>query len=250
MWRTLDAATVRTIVVMTASILVIGASYGVAAESAGFAWWQILTIATVVLAGSSEFVFVGVLVAGGVPIVAALAGLLLNTRNLGYGLAVGKHLGAGLPMLLGAHLINDESAAIAGAQPEPRSARAAFFVSGVAVLVSWPLGSQLGVMIGRVVADPGVLGLDAALPALLAALALPALRSRSTLMAALVGGGLAVALSPVLPAGLPILAGLFGLVVVELGRRGRGTSGAGLAPAADSAPATAVATDELTEVVR
>lgn len=232
MCRTLDGATLRTIAVMTASILVIGASYGVAADSAGFAWWQILAIATVVLAGSSEFVFVGILVAGGIPIVAALAGLLLNTRNFGYGLAVGKHLGRGLPMFLGAHLINDESAAIAGAEPEPRRARAAFFLSGAAVLISWPLGSQLGVAIGQVVADPGALGLDAALPALLAALALPALRKSSTLISALLGGGLALAVSPVLPAGLPILMGLLGVVVVEVVQRRR-TPGASASAHAD-----------------
>ncbi|MFW0795631.1 AzlC family ABC transporter permease [Gordonia sp. CPCC 205515] len=240
MWRTLDGATLRTIVVMTASIVVIGASYGVAAESAGFTWWQILVVATVVLAGSSEFVFVGILVAGGLPIVAALAGLLLNTRNFGYGLAVGRHLGRGLPMVLGAHLINDESAAIAGAEHQPRRARAAFFLSGAAVLISWPLGSQLGVVIGRLVPDPSALGLDAALPALLAALALPALRQRSTLAAAVLGGAIAVAVSPVLPAGLPILLGLIGLVIVEVVLRRR----------AQAAPEVTMGSEEFVEAAR
>lgn len=214
-WRTPDSATLRAVVVMCLSVLVIGASYGVAAHSAGLALWQIVLIATVVLAGSSEFVFVGVLAAGGVPVVAALAGLLVNTRNFGYGLAVGKHL-RGLPeMVLGAHLINDETAAMTTAESEPRRARAAFLLCGSGILVCWPVGAGLGALLGSSVARPETLGLDAAFPALLAALAVPALRTRTTWAAVAVGGAVAIASTPFLPAGLPILCALAGFAAVE-----------------------------------
>ncbi|MYR06452.1 branched-chain amino acid ABC transporter permease [Gordonia sp. SID5947] len=218
-WRTLDPSAVRAIVVMSASVLVIGTSYGVAAHTAGLAWWQILTIATVVLAGSSEFVFVGVIAGGGAPLVAALAGLLVNSRNFGYGLSVGKHLGRGLPLALGAHLINDETAALAAGERDSRRARAMFFLCGVGILIGWPLGSVLGSAIGGLVASPESLGLDAAFPALLAALAVPALRERTTLAAALIGGGVAVVASPFLPAGVPIMLSLLGVALVEVMRR-------------------------------
>ncbi|MEE3849115.1 AzlC family ABC transporter permease [Gordonia sp. LSe1-13] len=218
-WRTLDAATVRVVLVMSASVLVIGASYGVTAHAAGLAWWQIVIIATVVLAGSSEFVFVGILAGGGAPLLAALAGLLVNTRNFGYGLSIGRHLPRGLPLALGAHLINDETAVIVAGEPESRRARIAFFLCGAGILISWPLGSAIGAAIGELVTDPEALGLDAAFPALLAALAVPALRDRSTLCAAAIGAVVAVAATPFLPAGLPILLALSGLAVVELMRR-------------------------------
>ncbi|WP_024497885.1 AzlC family ABC transporter permease [Gordonia amicalis] len=219
-WRTIDSATLRAVVVMCLSVLVIGASYGVAAHSAGLALWQIVLIATVVLAGSSEFVFVGVLAAGGVPVVAALAGLLVvNTRNFGYGLAVGKHL-RGLPeAFLGAHLINDETAAMTTAESEPRRARAAFLLCGLGILICWPVGAGLGALLGSSVASPEALGLDAAFPALLAALAIPALRTRATWAAVAVGGAVAVASTPFLPAGLPILCALAGFAAVEAARR-------------------------------
>ena len=112
----------------------------VTAYSAGFTWWQIVGIATVVLAGSSEFVFVGIIAAGGAPIVGALAGILVNTRNFGYGLAVGKHLRGGPGMLVRAHLINDESAAMATAERDPGRARAAFLLCGAGILVAFSAG--------------------------------------------------------------------------------------------------------------
>lgn len=223
-WRTLDTATLRAVVVMSLSVLVIGMSYGVAAHSAGLALWQIVLIATVVLAGSSEFVFVGILAAGGVPILAALAGLLVNTRNFGYGLAVGKHLRGAPEILLGAHLINDETAALATAEPDSRRARAAFLLCGLGVLVSWPVGAALGAALGGVVADPAGLGLDAAFPALLAALAIPALRDGATWAAVTIGAAVAVASTPFLPAGLPIIGALGGFAALETVRRFRTTT--------------------------
>ncbi|MXP22861.1 branched-chain amino acid ABC transporter permease [Gordonia sp. HNM0687] len=211
---TLTWSTVRTVLVMSMSVLVIGASYGVTAHSAGLAWWHVVVIATVVLAGSSEFVFVGILAAGGAPLLAALAGLVVNTRNFGYGLSVGRFLPRGWSMALGAHLINDETAAMTAAESDPRRARATFLLCGAGVLISWPLGSAIGVAIGEVVADPASLGLDAAFPALLVALAVGALRDRKTLCAALIGGTAAIAATPFLPPGLPILCTLTGLAVV------------------------------------
>lgn len=232
-WRTLDTAILRAVVVMSLSVLVIGTSYGVAAHGAGLALWQIVVIATVVLAGSSEFVFVGILAAGGAPILAALAGLLVNTRNFGYGLAVGKHLRGTPEILLGSHLINDETAALTTAESDPRRARAAFLLCGLGVLVSWPVGAALGATLGGVVADPASLGLDAAFPALLAALATPALRDGATWAAVTVGAAVAVASTPFLPAGLPIMGALVGFAAVESLRRLRRTP-----PSAPALPGT------------
>lgn len=211
-WRDLDSATIRAVAVMCLSVMVIGMSYGVSGHSAGFAWWQLVIIATVVLAGSSEFVFVAVLAAGGAPLLGAAAGLLVNTRNLGYGLAVGRHLDRGIPMVVGAHLINDETAALATAETDRRRGRAVFFLCGTGILVCWPLGAALGAALGSLVASPESLGLDAAFPALLAALALPALRDRATLAAALIGGAAALAATPFVPAGLPVLVALVGVL--------------------------------------
>ncbi|GAC68670.1 AzlC family ABC transporter permease [Gordonia soli] len=242
-WRTLDRQTIRSIVLLSVSVLVIGASYGVAAHGAGLIWWQILLLATVVLAGSSEFVFVGVLAAGGAPILGAIAGLLVNTRNLGYGLAIGPLLERGPALLFGSHFINDETAVVTTGVDDRRVARAAFFLCGVGILVCWPVGAVAGSLIGNAVSDPAVLGLDAAFPALLGALALPALRDGSTWTAAAIGGAAALAATPFLPAGLPILLALIGVPLVEVARRARRRrSGAG--PECSAEPSDTAGADE------
>lgn len=192
------------------SIWVIGASYGAAAGSIGLAWWQILLMAGVVLAGSSEFVLIAVVAGGGVPIVGALAGLAVNVRNVSYGLSAGRYLPHGWRGLLSAHLVNDETAVYAAPHADVGSARRAFVSCGIAVAVAWPLGALTGSVIGQLV-SPETLGLDAAFPALLFALALPALRDNETRWAALFGGTIAVATATFVTAGVPVILALLGI---------------------------------------
>jgi predicted branched-subunit amino acid permease len=77
------------------------------------------------------------------------------------------------------------------------------------------------VALGSAVRDTDAFGLDATFPAVMLALALPTLTSRPTRIAAGTGAVIAVALTPVLPAGLPLLAALAGLGTRWRGRTGR-----------------------------
>ncbi|NMO00603.1 branched-chain amino acid ABC transporter permease [Gordonia sp. TBRC 11910] len=205
-WRTVP----RDLLVIAASIWAIGASYGAAAHSIGLAWWQILLMASAVLAGSSEFVLISVVAGGGLPIVGALAGLLVNARNISYGLSAGRYLPGGIRGLALAHFVNDETAVYAAPHRDIRSARTAFVICGIGVAISWPLGALTGSLIGQII-SPETLGLDAAFPALLFALAVPALRDRETRWAALFGGGVAVATAGFITAGLPVVLALLGV---------------------------------------
>ena len=63
---------------------------------------------------------------------------------------------------------------------------------------------------------PGALGLDAAFPAILIALVMPALRDGATRTAAVVGAAIAVAAATVLPPGIPVLLALAGVAVSPL----------------------------------
>jgi predicted branched-subunit amino acid permease len=68
------------------------------------------------------------------------------------------------------------------------------------------LSTTLGALAGDLLGDPERLGLDAAFPALFLALLVPQLRNRTAVAAALGGAAVALALVPVAPAGVPIVA--------------------------------------------
>lgn len=215
--RTVAPAERRAIALVSLSVAVIGVSYGLGATGAGLPLWQVLLLAVAVFGASAEILFVGVIAAGGAPLAAAAAALLVNARALPYGLAVGRFLPRGPLRLLGAHLANDETVALALTGESPERRRALLWTSGAAVAVAWPLGALTGALLGSVVADPSVLGLDAVFPAVLLALALPALRDQRTAAAAATGGAVALAALPLVPLGLAPVLALIGLLAA--GRR-------------------------------
>ncbi|QZS56264.1 AzlC family ABC transporter permease [Rhodococcus opacus] len=212
MKRTLDVRVLRNIALVCLADGLVGMSYGAIAVGSGLDAWLPVALSVLVLAGSAEFLFVGIVAAGGSPIAATIAGLLVNARHLPFGLAVGDVLGRGQRRVLGAHLMNDESVVFALGETDPGRRRAAYWACGVGIAVCWPLGAVLGAVAGTAIGDPAVLGLDAMFPAVLLALVLPAVRDRDVRVPVLAGGVIALATTPFLPAGLPVLAALVGLL--------------------------------------
>jgi 4-azaleucine resistance transporter AzlC len=199
---------------------VVGVSFGAIAVAGGLPVWVPVVMSLVVYAGSAQFSAVGVLLAGGGPVAAAVTGLLLNTRTAAFGLAVAGTIGRGrLARLVGAHLVTDETVAFTLAQHDPARRRAAFWVSGLALFAVWNTGVLAGALAGTALGDTATYGLDAAFPAVLAALVLPALREEAAVRrAALTGAALALAVTPAAPAGVPVLVALVGLVLYGKGR--------------------------------
>ncbi len=196
---------------MCLAVGVVGLSYGAIAVASGFPLWLPVVLGLTVLAASSEFLFVGIVAAGGSPVAAVLAGLLVNARHLPFGLALPDVLGGGWRRLLGTHLMNDETVVFALAQEDPSRKRAAYWACGLGIQVCWPLGALTGGLIGTVIDDIDALGLDAMFPAILLALIVPAFRDRDKRRSGLAGAAVALATTPFLPTGLPVLIGLTGL---------------------------------------
>jgi len=227
-YRTLTGGTLRDIALACLAVWFIGLSYGALAVASGFPLWVPAAQSVLVLAGASEFLFIGIVAAGGNPLAAAAAGLLVNARHLPYGLALpdmtGPDMtgpdvtGRGWRRLLGSHVMNDESVVFALAQEDLPRQRAAYWACGLGVLLCWPAGAILGALIGGVIGNTGAFGLDAMFPAMILALIVPALRDRVTRRAALAGAVIALAATPFLPAGLPVLLALAGVLVVVLPR--------------------------------
>lgn len=198
----------------------VGVSYGATAVAGGLPVWFPVLLGASVLAASAEFLFVGIVVAGGNPIAAVLAALLINARHLSYGLAVTDVVGDGWRRWLRSHLMNDETVVFALGEDGVDRKRAAYLASGLGILLCWPGGALLGALGGALVKDTAALGLDAVFPAALLALVLPSLREAKVRRAALLGAAVALAATPFLPAGVPVLGSLAGLAATA-GRRTR-----------------------------
>jgi len=167
-----------------------------------------------VLAGGAQFLAVAIIAAGGGAVAAVAGGLLLNLRHLPYGLAVADVVGDRWPAkVLGAHLLIDEVVAFSRARGSGDRARRAYWTSGILLATFWNAGTLLGVVAGSAIPDPSVFGVDAAFPAALLALLLPALRQSDARRVGLASAVIAVATTPFLAPGLPVLAGLLGLAV-------------------------------------
>jgi 4-azaleucine resistance transporter AzlC len=209
---------VRDIALACLAVWFTGLSYGAIAVASGLPLWVPAAQSVLVLAGASEFLFIGIVAAGGNPFAAALAGLLVNARHLPYGLALPDVTGRGWRRLLGSHVMNDESVVFALAQDDQDRKTAAYWACGLGVLLCWPAGAVLGALAGGAIRDTSAFGLDAMFPAVILALIMPALRDRATRRTAAAGATIALAAAPFLPAGLPVLLALGAVALAQVRR--------------------------------
>ena len=200
------AAILKAVIGIGLYALVFGASFGAISVSSGLTLAQTMVLSLVMFTGASQFAFVGVATAGGSPIAAVPASLLLGVRNAFYGVPVSEILHPrGLARLWTAHFVIDETTAMAVGQATPAARRYAFWATGLILFCLWQLGSLSGALIGRAV-DPSEVGLDAAVPAVFLALLWPSLRRREARWVALGGAAVALALVPLMPPGIPVIA--------------------------------------------
>ncbi|HEY6744825.1 MAG TPA: AzlC family ABC transporter permease [Mycobacteriales bacterium] len=192
---------------------VYGVSFGVLAVASGMSPAQACVMSLLVFTGASQFAFVGVLAAGGGAVAAMGPAVMLALRNAVYGLSLAPVLRGRLRFrAAAAHLVIDETTAMARAQDDPASSRRAFLLTGASVGLCWNAGTLVGALLGAGLGDPRALGLDAMFPAAFLALLAPQLRRPGAPAAAVAGAVVALVLLPYAPAGVPVIAALAGLV--------------------------------------
>jgi predicted branched-subunit amino acid permease len=185
---------------------VYGASFGALGVTSGLSILQTCAMSLVIFTGASQFAFIGVLASGGGPLSGALTALLLGTRNTLYGLRLAPLLSLGrVRRLASAHLVIDESTAMAVTRDSTALARVGFFWTGLTVFVLWNLFTFLGAVGGSTLGDPRDYGLDAAVGGAFLALLWPRLRDRRNIGVGLTAAAVALALVPFTTAGVPVL---------------------------------------------
>ncbi len=196
---------VRAVAPLGIGSFLFAASFGVLAGPAGLSVVAAVFMSATTFAGSAQLAAAGTLEAGGGALAAVAAAVLLNARYLPMGIAAADAFeGGAVRRFAEAQLIVDESWAIAGRGG--RFQRPVLVGAGLLLYVCWVSGTAVGAVFGDALGDPEAIGLDAAFPALFLALLWPYLRTPAGRTGALLAAVVTLALIPVAPPGVPIVA--------------------------------------------
>lgn len=185
-----------------------GTAFGAASIAAGFSVLQTCFLSLLTFSGASQFAVAGVMGAGGTAISAIATASLLGTRNMLYALRMAPILRVtGVKKVIAAHITIDESTGVAISQEKlgTQAMKEGFWLTGFGVYTFWNIFTLLGALGAQAMGNPSAWGLDAAVPAAFLGLLWPNLTNnyeRAIAVSALV---MAIVLSPVLSAGLPII---------------------------------------------
>lgn len=185
----------------TAPILIgaapFGVIYGVLAIGAGIPVVLAQAISLIVFAGSAQFVAAQLIGAGASGLVIILTTVVINLRHALYSASMAGHV-RDLPRAwqwLLAYLLTDEAYAVAITHYRSNAGgphRHWYFLgAGLALWGTWQISTAAGIFLGTGI--PSEWSLDFTLALTFIALLVPALGSRADVLAAVVGGGVAVA---------------------------------------------------------
>ena len=199
-----------------------GIAFGAAGIAAGFSLLQTCALSLLTFSGASQFAVVGVMGAGGSALSAISTASLLGIRNSLYGLRLAPLLKlTGLKRVVGAQVTIDESTGVALGQSDlgEDAMRQGFWLTGIGVYIFWNFFTVVGALGAQAMGDPAAWGLDAAVPAAFLGLVWPRLTNKRERTLAVSAMALALAMTPFVAAGIPIIA--TALLAVAFGWKAR-----------------------------
>lgn len=201
--------------VVSVGLVPLGLAFGLLMTQAGFAWWWTPIFSTVILAGSLEFVAIDMAVTGAGPLTATVTAFMVNFRHIFYGLTFPRHVVPdGLPKLYSTYALIDEAYALTATMRQPTGARV-LTIQGL-IQFAWVASGIVGALVGQVI-PPDLEGMEFALTALFAVLALDAFRANPDLSAPLIALVLSLVAAVMFPAQMVIVA-LIAYFIVLLAR--------------------------------
>jgi predicted branched-subunit amino acid permease len=201
------ARPVRDGIALGVSVGVSGLAFGAAAVSSGLSAWQASALSLLAFTGASQYALAGAIAAGGGLLTGTASAILLGSRNALYGLRLAEVLQLRGPVKpLAALGVIDETTALTLAQPDQPAARRGFTATFVTLYLTWNLATLAGALGAGHVGSPQAFGLGVVGPAAFVALIWPRLKAGRTERAVALGGvAIALAATPWLPAGVPVI---------------------------------------------
>ena len=215
----IESTTFRDSLSVSFTVGAYGTAFGAAAVANGFSVLQACLLSLLTFSGASQFAVIGVLGAGGSAISAIATASLLGVRNGLYGVIMAPRLKVkGFKRIIAAQITIDESTAVALGQEVrgEKAMRQGFWLTGFGVFFFWNIFTLAGALGAQAMGDIRAWGLDSAVPAAFLGLIWPRLvthRDRKLAVGCVV---FALAMTPILPAGLPIIATAFIAIAVGL----------------------------------
>jgi len=173
---------------------------GAAAVDAGLTPLQAVGLSVVVFAGASQLAAIDLFGSNAELLVVVLTGVVINLRMLMYSASIAPHFRAlrSAWKSLCAYVLTDQAYALsiarytdAEAELDPRERRHYYIAVGFSLWAVWQCCTILGIVVGARVPDSW--GLAFAVPLVFLSLLIPAITTKPKAIAALVGGGVAVA---------------------------------------------------------
>jgi predicted branched-subunit amino acid permease len=176
-----------------------GLIFGVAAAASVVGGTIGYATSLIIFGGSAQLATIELFNAGAAGFVIVATGLVLNALHLMYSAALAPAFAefSRPQRILLPYLLTDQAFAVSIVrfhdEQDPRYRRLFFLGAGSGLWLTWQLSTGVGVLFGAII--PATWSLDFAIPLVFLALLVPTLSDRPALIAALVGGGVAVAAS-------------------------------------------------------
>jgi predicted branched-subunit amino acid permease len=216
----IESTTLRDSLSVSITVGAYGTAFGAAAVANGFSLVQTCLLSLLTFSGASQFAVIGVLGAGGGAISGIATASLLGIRNGLYGVIMAPRLKVkGFKRIIAAQITIDESTAVALGQEVrgEKAMRQGFWLTGFGVFLFWNLFTLAGALGAQAMGDIRAWGLDSAVPAAFLGLVWPRLKTNRDRFLAVGCMIFALAMTPILPAGLPIIATAF--IAIAVGMR-------------------------------
>lgn len=180
---------------LAVSVFAYGLAYGALAHTTNhLSLVQTLAMSIFVFAGASQFTVLALLHQGAAFGTIVSSALLLNARQILYGLNLGPYLRRLRPRVLAglAHGLTDESYSVSIVATQKRELSALYFAgAGSAVFFPWLISSAAGFLLGGLIGDPQKFGLDYAYIGAFLGLLMAQLKTRRQVFGALLAATVA-----------------------------------------------------------